>query len=236
MNTTQSSYGGTHPAPSAPVFVDLLSDDPNWNAATPTATALDASMYHGTSTKDDETIVVIPSSGVLLESSYAATASVANEHRAPTTTSTPYPSSPYTASGSLSSPSSTSARPTEAIATPYNPHQRYFKGKRVKPKNAHLPDAVLEFKEKRKRRTVVATCTGGAVGLIFLGPFGGVLGATGAYAAAKTVGKRRERRLTEKATLQEQYRSSSAAEEFLPPNSPMSTALVQSPIDRAELA
>lgn len=239
MNTSQANTsnaaGSIHPAPSAPVYVDLLSDDSYWNStttATATATALDASVYHG-STRKEEAIVVIPSSGVLLESSYAASASVANDHRTPTSTAVPYPSSPYMTSGS---PSSSTAGPAEAIATPYDPHQRYFKGKRVKPKNAHLPDAVLEFKEKRKRRTVMATCTGGAVGLVFLGPLGGVLGATGAYAAAKTVGKRRERRLTQHATLQEQYRASSAAAELQPNASASSTALVRAPIDRAELA
>jgi hypothetical protein len=235
MNTSHSNDAGTTPpVASAPVYVDLLSDDTYWNtAATPTATALDTSVYHGATGKEDATIVVIPSSGVLLEeSSYA---SVATDHRAPTT---PYPSSPYAATTAPAFSSVSSTGRTEAIATPYDPQQRYFKGKRVKPKNAHLPDVVLEFKEKRQRRTVVATCTGGAVGLVFLGPLGGVLGATGAYAAAKTVGKRRERRLTEKAQLQEQYRASSAASVFQPIDSSRSRALVPAPppIGRAEPA
>jgi hypothetical protein len=210
MNTSHSNNAGAfYPASSAPVYVDSLSDDSFWNAFATTATAipLDASVYHGstTSKKVDETIVVIPSSSVLLESSYAAaTVSVAND---PPSTSNPYPSSSQHAVTSGRSRSSASATfgPTEAFATPYNPRQRYFKGRLVKPKNAHLPDAVLEFKERRKRRTAIATLTGGVVGMIFLGPLGGVLGATGAYAAAKTVGKRRERRLARKVQLQEQY-------------------------------
>jgi hypothetical protein len=211
MNTSHSDNAGAfYPASSAPVYVDSLSEDSFWNAfaTAPTAIPLDASLYHGstTSKKVDETIVVIPSSSVLLESSYAAaTVSVANDHRAPPSTSTPYPSSSQHAVTSGRSRSSATFGPTEAIATPYNPRQRYFKGRLVKPKNAHLPDAVLEFKERRKRRTVIATLTGGVVGMIFLGPLGGVLGATGAYAAAKTVGKRRERRLTRKVQLQAQY-------------------------------
>ena len=95
--------------------------------------------------------------------------------------------------------------------------QRYFNGKPVKAKHAHLPDSVLAFKADRKRRTVMATCTGGAVGLIALapvmGPFGAVIGATSAYAAAKSVGKHRERKLTEHAMLQQNYQSSSIPNE-----------------------
>jgi hypothetical protein len=56
----------------------------------------------------------------------------------------------------------------------------------------------VEFRAKRQQRTVVATVTGGAVGLVTAGPLGAVVCATGAYAAAKTVGKHREHRLLEK--------------------------------------
>jgi hypothetical protein len=112
-----------------------------------------------------------------------------------------------------------------AIATLHDPDhaQRYFNGKPVKPKHAHLPDSVLAFKAERKRRTVMATCTGGAVGLIalgpVLGPFGAVIGATSAYAAAKTVGKHRERKITEHAILQQNYLSSSIRDENAIPSS-----------------
>jgi hypothetical protein len=59
--------------------------------------------------------------------------------------------------------------------------------------NAHLPDAVLEFRAKRQRRTVAATCTGGAMGFILTGgPIATVVCAVGAFAVATTVAKHRE--------------------------------------------
>ena len=71
-------------------------------------------------------------------------------------------------------------------------------GMLINRKNAHLPEPVLQFKQARKRRTVVAAWTGGAVGLVVAGPLGAALGAGAAYASAKTVGKTRERRLEQR--------------------------------------
>jgi len=79
----------------------------------------------------------------------------------------------------------------------HNQQSRYIRkhGMRINRKNAHLPEPVLRFKQKRKQRTVAATWTGGIVGLVTLGPVGAAIGAGGAYAAAKSVGKQRERKM-----------------------------------------
>ena len=76
----------------------------------------------------------------------------------------------------------------------------------MKPKNAHLPDSVLAFKEQRKGNTVVSTWTGGVVGLVALGPFGAAAGAGIAYGVSKSVGKNRERKLIQQCQC-EQYPS-----------------------------
>jgi hypothetical protein len=73
--------------------------------------------------------------------------------------------------------------------------QRFFNGRPVKAKNQHLPDHVLEFKQRRKMRTAASAWTGAVVGLVSLGPVGAVVGATAAYGIAKGVGKVRERKL-----------------------------------------
>jgi hypothetical protein len=73
--------------------------------------------------------------------------------------------------------------------------QRFFNGRPVKAKNQHLPDHVLEFKQRRKMRTAASAWTGAVVGLVSLGPVGAVVGATAAYGIAKGVGKARERKL-----------------------------------------
>lgn len=75
--------------------------------------------------------------------------------------------------------------------------QRFFRGKPVKPKNQHLPEHVLEFKQRRKVRTVASAWTGGIIGFVSAGPLGAALGATTAYGIAKGVGKAKERRLVE---------------------------------------
>jgi len=60
-------------------------------------------------------------------------------------------------------------------------------------------------KMKRRRVAVqrVSTITGGAVGLVFLGPLGAVLGAGLAHAGAKTTGRARERRQQRKIIKQQ---------------------------------
>lgn len=73
--------------------------------------------------------------------------------------------------------------------------QRTYRGRPVKAKNAHLPDHILAFKERRKTGTVLSTWTAGAVGLFFFGPIGAAGGAGVAYGISKTVGKVRERKL-----------------------------------------
>lgn len=73
--------------------------------------------------------------------------------------------------------------------------QRFFRGKPVKPKDQHLPEHVLEFKQRRKLRTIASTWTGGMIGFISAGPLGAAVGATAAYGIAKGVGKAKERRL-----------------------------------------
>jgi hypothetical protein len=84
---------------------------------------------------------------------------------------------------------------------PLPPQPRYFRGRPVKPKNQHLPDHVLEFKERRKLRTAAAAWTGGFVGFVSTGPIGAAVGATAAYGIAKGVGKARERRLIAKSRV-----------------------------------
>jgi len=79
-------------------------------------------------------------------------------------------------------------------------HERQSKyvrkyGMVINRKNAHLPEPVLRFKQARKHRTAAAAWTGGLVGLVVAGPFGAAVGAGAAYASAKSVGKRRERRM-----------------------------------------
>lgn len=79
---------------------------------------------------------------------------------------------------------------------PYtNDQPRIYRGVPVKHKDAHLPDDILAYKERRKTGTVVATWVGGTVGLLTLGPLGavGVAGAT--YGVTKSLGKVRERQL-----------------------------------------
>ena len=87
--------------------------------------------------------------------------------------------------------------PAPIIHNNNNNNTKYIRqyGLVINRKNAHLPEPVLRFKQARKRRTVVATWTGGAVGLIVAGPIGAAVGAGAAYASAKSVGKTRERRL-----------------------------------------
>jgi HMG (high mobility group) box len=97
--------------------------------------------------------------------------------------------------------------PTSAL---YQQHQLHYSPSQQEPRivngrvvtakrnNAHLPNAVLEFRAKRQRRTVMATCTGGAMGLIMTGgPVVAVVCAVGAYAVATTVAKHLECRLLE---------------------------------------
>jgi hypothetical protein len=71
-------------------------------------------------------------------------------------------------------------------------------------RNSHLPPQVLDFKDRRHGRTIASTLAGGALGALALGPPGAVVGALGAYATAKSVGKHRERRL-----LQSSYKEGS---------------------------
>jgi HMG (high mobility group) box len=87
----------------------------------------------------------------------------------------------------------------------YSPPQqepRIVNGRVVQAKrnNAHssLPDALMEFRARRQRRTALATCTGGAMGLFTTGgPLAAVICAVGAFAVATTVAKHRECRILE---------------------------------------
>jgi hypothetical protein len=88
--------------------------------------------------------------------------------------------------------------PASSRSPPLDQHlqqQRFFKGRPVKTKNQHLPDHVLEFKQRRKMRTAASAWTGAVVGFVSLGPVGAVVGGTAAYGIAKGVGKVRERKL-----------------------------------------
>lgn len=295
--------------PSAPLYMDLLSDDSYYynatatqppNIVTPTANAVYMSSSSptvanfppstsqatrtsstATNSHNEDKVVMIPSNSVFIEQQnlHTAMSTSSNVNHATTTTLSPSSlapvysyndnntyhreeeTSPYTNSNNYYNSNDHDYTNNEtAIATLHDPDhsQRYFNGKPVKAKNAHLPDSVLAFKAERKRRTVMATCTGGAVGLIalgpVLGPVGAVIGATSAYAAAKTVGKHRERKITEHAILQQNYLSSSIRDENAVPSS---TDIVQQssgtsqyyasagnnvrsmaniPIDRAEVA
>jgi hypothetical protein len=94
----------------------------------------------------------------------------------------------------------TSISSNPAVHVPSGGQYRNINGRTiyVKQKNAHLPDEVIVFKQKRKRRTAASAWTGGVVGLFTLGPLGAIGGAIGGYALAKGVGKTREHRLTRK--------------------------------------
>lgn len=100
---------------------------------------------------------------------------------------------------------------TNSGPSPLAPTQRYVNGRPVKPKNAHLPDEVLRFKDNRKLRTAVSTWTGGTIGLIAFGPLGAVAGATGAYAISKSVGKHREKKLLRRCEEQQQFEQQPSA-------------------------
>jgi hypothetical protein len=162
MNTNNTAT-----APSAPLYVDLLSDDSfYWDAAnrgsttstattttmmtttpiatvttiTPTARAIYTTTTPSTWIHEDDDrsrshenqkIVVIPSSSVLLDSSYKPHNHVLATH----------PPSTATASSS----SSSFVGRMEAMAIPQDPPPRYYKGKRVKTKNAHLPRSRCVF-------------------------------------------------------------------------------------------
>jgi hypothetical protein len=144
-------------------------------------------------------LVVVPSSNVLIDK---------RNESAPTATTitTYYPGTVVTTNnGSTNAESNSfyyeSQQGFPVTMTPSD--ERYFRGRRVKDENAHLPDRVLQFKENRKARTVASAWAGGAIGLVTLGPLGAVVGATGGYAISKSVGKARERRLTRRCEEQQ---------------------------------
>jgi hypothetical protein len=93
---------------------------------------------------------------------------------------------------------------------------------------------------------MVATVTGGAVGLVTAGPLGAVVGATGAYAAAKTVGKHREHRLLEKCqqdsttthrgSMYDDSTMSSSQRTLVVANTASASVATTIPIHRAEAA
>jgi hypothetical protein len=198
----------THAVTTAPVTATAVvsnHSDPSTSAA---------------ATTTNEKVVVIPPSSVLFddERAHGGNGREVGGTRSATCNNNYAISSTIqrTESRDTSSPASSPTTPratyvgTSTMAIPqqqqYSPRQqqqqqqqpRIVNGRVVKAKHAHLPDAVLEFRAKRQQRTVVATVTGGAVGLVTAGPLGAVVCATGAYAAAKTVGKHREHRLLEK--------------------------------------
>jgi hypothetical protein len=154
------------------------------------------------------TLITIPSSNVLLERSPAlsssSTALVPSSNPSSyyseyytTTTSAPERSSSLVSTTAVVAYNGTAAADGEESLSQLRPRQ--FRGRIVKAKNLHLPDSILAFKQARQTRTALATYTGGAIGLVVLGPVGGLICAYAAYGVAKSVGKAKERRLIRQA-------------------------------------
>lgn len=156
--------------PSAPQYSDLYSQS---NSNLVEAQAVSFRQTYDGSKSQVPALVTIPSSNVLLTET---TSSPQHHYIQETTTTT---------------------APLYTNPAPVALQQRRFHGKPVKAKNAHLPDAVLAFKEERKGRTVASAWMGGVIGLFTFGPAGAVIGAFSAYGIAKGVGKSRERRMIE---------------------------------------
>lgn len=71
------------------------------------------------------------------------------------------------------------------------------------------------MKNRRRRRTVATGVAGGIVGLVALGPVGGIVaGGAGAY-AAKKIGKRNEKRRMDQLEAQQNPLQSNGSGEML---------------------
>ena len=192
----QSSYATTStPIPSAPTSTSLVPYNYYNNYSTAntsmeepfsSATALTTGQSYR---RPEQQLITIPSSSVLLDTSPAPITTTTEPNVRPSTR--PVQVTPVDQYYPLEASS-----PAPIIHNNNN-NTKYIRqyGLVINRKNAHLPEPVLRFKQARKRRTVVATWTGGAVGLIVAGPIGAAVGAGAAYASAKSVGKTRERRL-----------------------------------------
>ena len=64
------------------------------------------------------------------------------------------------------------------------------------------PPEVSKMRTRRKVATATAGVCGGIIGLAVLGPVGGVMGGVGGAMLCKSVGKRRERKKTERIAAQ----------------------------------
>jgi hypothetical protein len=192
-------------------------------ATAPSATAASFSTNGGwdTDRRESDMVVAIPHSSVYFDHMVAAaalgTASVASS-LPPTGTISGISTHEATLAFALPFESGIDSMERSAEEGP-----RTFKGRVVKAKNAHLPDEVLAFRERRQRRTKVATWTAGVVGLVTTGPLGAVVCGAGAYAAAKGVGKRRERALLSKCAGAAPYAMADGAV-YPPPQVTASTA------------
>jgi hypothetical protein len=190
IRDTTTATAASHNNNAAATLVTDLPDEPEIvvgsATSTLTTTTTATPLYH-MSFRHDDKLIGVPSSNVLSAESGNSVHSQSTYHHHTTTQATISPT-------------------TTAVGTPQPITVRYIKGRPilVRAKNAHLPDPVLLFKEKRKRRTVIASWTGGVIGFVAMGPFGAVIGAAGAYAAAKSVGKVRERKLLRRCTAQQQ--------------------------------
>lgn len=88
-----------------------------------------------------------------------------------------------------------SSTPATATSGQSPNHPRLFRGKPVKPKNAHLPDSILAFKHRRQAGTTAVTWVCAVTGLVLLGPLGAGIAGGAAYGVSKSIGKSRERQL-----------------------------------------
>jgi hypothetical protein len=61
--------------------------------------------------------------------------------------------------------------------------------------DSYPTEKLQRMKRRRKRRTVIASVTGGAVGFVFLGPLGLAIGAVSGAVLTKATGKAREKRV-----------------------------------------
>lgn len=164
------------PTPSAPLYSDLYTNDDGQSALVEAQAVSFRRTYDGSKQQERKKpeLISIPSNNVLLDYLPSGTRDSSTEYT-------------YT------------AQPSRAVAAPIEAPVRRFRGQIVKAKNAHLPDSVLAFKKSRQVRTAASTWTGGIIGLVTLGPFGAIIGASAAYGISKSVGKGRERRLEKQA-------------------------------------
>ena len=71
------------------------------------------------------------------------------------------------------------------------------------------------MKNRRKRRTVASGVAGGIIGLVALGPVGGIAAGVGGAYAAKKIGKRNEKRRMDQLEAQQNPLRSNGGGELL---------------------